>query len=410
MKETSPVVGDRHPAIKLPFARPRLDAIDQLRGLVMVIMALDHVRDYFSYEFITLRQDPTDLSTTTTAMFFTRWITHFCAPVFVFLAGTGAFLYGSRGKTKFDQAWFLLTRGLWLVVLELTLVQYGWNFNLDYQFMAGAVIWAIGWSMVAMAALVWLPTWSVTTIGVLLIAGHNYFDDVALEDLGRFGPLWQVLKAGGAPFQVAPGAMFAPAYPILPWVGVMAVGYGFGTIWLLEPHRRRRYLLGLGLGVTLMFVVLRWLNQYGDPTPWTPQANAEFTFLSFLNPWKYPPSLLYVLMTLGPAILALAWFDRGPPGVLSRPLVIFGRVPLFYYLLHLPLIHGLAVVVGYCEGWTGMQIKPFFHHPSQFPKGWGYDLPVVYLVWVLVIVMLYPACKWFADVKRRRSDPWLSYL
>jgi uncharacterized membrane protein len=378
----------------------------------MVLMALDHVRDYFSYSLITLKIDPTDLAKTTTPLFFTRWITHFCAPTFVFLAGTGAFLYGVRGKTKPQQSWFLVSRGLWLVVLELTLVHFGWHYNFDYRVLSGAVIWVIGWSMVAMAALVFLPTWTVALIGLVLIAGHNAFDWVKPEELPSFGWLWMILKSCGE-VVITPRVSLGVAYPILPWLGVMAAGYGFGTIWLLD-HRRRRYLLlVLGLLVTLLFVWLRARNEYGDPSRWEPQATEWFTFLSFLNCTKYPPSLLYVLMTLGPAILALAWFDRRAPGQLSRPLVVFGRVPLFYYLLHLPLIHGLAVVMGYLSGWnewTSTGLKRFFHHCAHFPEGWGYGLPGVYLVWLIVLLLLYPVCRWFADLKRRRSDWWLSYL
>jgi uncharacterized membrane protein len=242
-----------------------------------------------------------------------------------------------------------------------------------------------------------------------LLAGHNYFDTLPRNAFGDWNWLWKILKSGDF-VKLGEHTTLAPGYPVLPWLGVMATGYGFGTVWQLDPERRRRWLVVLGITVTSMFVLIRWINIYGDPRPWEAQSDPWLTFLSFLNCWKYPPSLLYVLMTLGPAILLLAWFDRGPPGRLSRPLVVFGRVPLFYYLLHLPLIHGLAVLAGFVDGWGLLQIKAFCHHPSYFPFGSGYNLIVVYLVWILVLLLLYPPCVWFADLKRRRSDWWLSYL
>jgi uncharacterized membrane protein len=385
------------------IVRPRLDAIDQLRGLVMVIMALDHVR-----AFLIPHDNPTDLSKTTITLFATRWVTHFCAPVFVFLAGTSIFLHGTRIKSKPRQAWFLLTRGLWIVLLELTLVHFGWTFALDYQFVIGQVIWAIGWSMVAMSILVFLPLPVVTAIGIVLIAGHNWFDSVPASNFGDLSWLWVNLKTGG-PLKPVDHLTFVAAYPILPWLGVMAAGYGFGRMWLLDRDGRRGWLVGLGLVLTTLFVVLRWNNQYGDPHKWGWVRTEVYTFFSFLNCWKYPPSLLFLLMTLGPAMFALAWFDRGPPGPLSKPLVVFGRVPMFYYLLHAPMIHVIAIAFGFFGGWSG-NIKKLFHHPANFPEEFKYDLWVVYVVWIAVVIALYPACKWYADFKRRRNDWWLSYV
>lgn len=366
----------------------------------MVVMALDHVRDFFS----NIRFDPTDLTQTSFTLFFTRWITHFCAPVFVFLAGTGIFLSASRGKSKKDLAWFLVTRGLWLVFLELTIVRWGWQFDLNYGFSFGQVIWAIGWSMVALAGLIFLPTWVITTFGVLMIALHNLFDSIQPSQFGSLKWLWIILhKSDGLePF---PGIQFFVMYPLIPWIGVMAAGYGFGSFFLLPPETRRKSIFRLGLGLTLGFILLRATNLYGDPSPWTVQSHRFFTFLSFLNCQKYPPSLLFLLMTLGPAMLALAAFE-GKEVPLSRPFVIFGRVPLFYYILHLPLIHALSGVFAFSRYGS----KFFEFGPRNIPDDYGYGLLVVYLVWIGVVLTLFPACRWFAGIKERHKSVWLSYL
>ena len=395
----------------LPVAsRARVEAVDLLRGVVMVVMALDHVRDFLS----DARFDPLDLSRTTGALFLTRWVTHFCAPVFVFLAGAGAFLSAASAKTRPQLAWFLLSRGLCLVALEFTLVHLGWFFNLEYRLLLGQVIWAIGCSMVMLAGLIFLPTWAVTVLGVALIACHNLSDGFRAESLGPFGWLWVVLCSGSfryGPLAPWPGVYFFVAYPILPWLGVMAAGYGFGRVWLLDRGLRRWWLLGLGAGLTLLFVALRSLNRYGDPSPWSVQPSGLFTFFSFINCSKYPPSLLFLLMTLGPAILALALFERSF-GPLGRVFVTFGRVPLFYYLLHLPLIHLLALGFAYVRyGEVGFMFQNVaFAGPGQLPAGYGYSLPVVYLVWFGVVLALYPLCSWFAGIKSRHRAGWLSYI
>ena len=303
----------------------RLYSVDMLRGLVMVIMALDHVRDFFSnaYSF-----NPTDLTQTNAALFFTRWVTHFCAPVFVFLAGTGAFLSTSRGKTKKHLAGFLLSRGLWLVFLDLFFVHtFGWWFNVDYHLLYGDVLWAMGWSMVVMAGLVFLPIWSITAVGIAMVTLHNIFDGVRADSLGSFRWLWAILHSGDM-LETLPGVHFIPGYPLVPWIGVMAAGYGFGTLMLHAQDKRRKVLLVLGIGLTVAFIVIRATNLYGDPHTWSVQQTSLFTFLSFINCEKYPPSLLYLLMTLGPAITALALFERIRNSI-SRPFVTLGRVPLF---------------------------------------------------------------------------------
>jgi uncharacterized membrane protein len=371
-------------------------------------MALDHVRDFFT----NAKFDPLDLTLTNPALFMTRWITHFCAPVFIFLAGTGAFLSTTRGKSKRELSWFLFTRGLCLVLLEITWVRcLGWEFNFQFHNIPAAVLWAIGWSMVGLALLVYLPNWAVAAFGIAMIVAHNAFDGVHAESWGPFEWLWRILHQGGG-FQVTRNVTFIAAYPIVPWIGVMAAGYGFGTILLHEPLRRRREIFLLGAALTLLFVVLRWSNLYGNPKPWVEQRNALLTVFSFIDCHKYPPSLLYVLMTLGPALILLALLDRGTPRIL-QPALVFGRVPLFFYLLHLPLIHLLALLTALVRyGRAEWLFGSPFGATDQFaiPADNGFGLPIVYLVWLLVVLMLYPACKWFAGLKRRRRDAWLSYL
>jgi uncharacterized membrane protein len=383
-------------------ARPRLDSIDLLRGLVMVLMALDHTRDFFTNAHF----DPTDLSKTTAALFLTRWVTHFCAPVFTFLAGAGAYLAAARGKTRPQLSWFLLTRGLWLIVLEYTVVWFGITFNFDWHFIPASVLWALGWGMIVLAGLVHLPLPVTAAFAVVTIAGHNLFDAVRPDQLGSLGPLWAVLHTRG-PLPLTPSVTMFVVYPLVPWIGVMAAGYVFGAVFLLNRPRRRTTMLGLGASLVLLFVALRAGNFYGDPHPWSPQQDALFTVLSFLNCQKYPPSLLYLLMTLGPALLALSVFERGP-GRLGRPLLMFGRVPLFFYLLQWYAAHLLAVVVNAALGRPASWLLG--GAPWNAPQGYGYSLGVVYLMWIVVLVLLSPPCRWFAALKRRRRDAWLSYF
>jgi len=408
----------------VPSKPERLEALDLVRGLVMILMALDHVRDFWSDRLL---MDPTDLNTTTVGIFLTRWVTHFCAPVFIFLAGTSAFLAGTRGRSKGELAWFLLTRGLWLAFFEVTVNRALWMFNYDFQHYGAGVFWAIGWAMVALAGLVYLPTPVVTLVGVALIASHNLLDGVRAEHLGLPEWLWIILHQPGdgtvarAPAWLwdtlhSPGHVpgrddvtFGTGYCLIPWAGVMAAGYGFGALLRLPRARRRPLVFGLGAAATLAFVLLRAWNQYGDPRPWQTQASLLWTVLSFLNCTKYPASLLYLLMTLGPALLALAVFDR-PLGPLGRRVVVFGRVPFFFYLLHVPLIHGGAVLCDFARfGWSPLAKNGPWFRPDDIPSNYGVSLPTVYLVWVAVLLILYPPCRWFAGVKRRRSDWWLSY-
>jgi uncharacterized membrane protein len=385
----------------------RLESVDLLRGVVIVLMALDHVRDFFSER---LYMDPTDLTTTTPGIFLTRWVTHFCAPVFIFLAGVSAFLFTTRGKSRWDLMWLLLTRGLWLIFLELTLIRASWMFNWDSIHHGAGVFWAIGWAMIVLAGLVFLPAPLVAALGAAMIASHNLLDGLTAADVGLPAWLWLILhQPGDGP--IVGEFTFGTGYSLVPWVGVMAVGYGFGPLLQLAPRVRRRWLFWLGTLVTLAFIGLRALNIYGDPRPWSKQPDALFTVLSFLNCTKYPPSLLYLLMTLGPAILTLWLFDR-PVGRLTRPLVTFGRVPLFFYLLHIPMIHGGAVLLDYVRfGWSPQATEgPWMVRGDAVPSHYGVSLPWVYLIWVGVLLVLYPACRWFAEVKQRRRDAWLTYL
>ncbi|MHC5537984.1 DUF1624 domain-containing protein [Singulisphaera rosea] len=393
----SPSIGRGNlPGTPLVGSHLRLSAVDHLRGLVMVVMVLDHTRDFFMNSQI----DPTDLSKTTLPLFFTRWVTHYCAPVFVFLAGTGAFLAGARGKSRGQLSLFLLTRGLWLIVLELTAVKLGWYFRLDYSFVLLTVLWAIGGAMVVLSALVFLPVPMVAAVGLAIVVGHNLWDGAPPS-----GVLGALLRPTG--FQPAEGVNILVAYSLIPWTGVMACGYGFGSLMLLKHRVRRRTVLVLGAVLTIGFVLVRGFNHYGDPRPWVPQPHWSMSVASFLNCQKYPPSLDYLLMTLGPALMLLAWFDR-PAGVVGRQLIILGRVPLFYYLLQWYIIHALAVVFAILRGDPTAWL--FKDAPFQSPPGYGFGLPIVYGMWALAVVLLYFPCRWFAALKQRRRDPWLSYL
>jgi uncharacterized membrane protein len=404
--DPAPTAGPLHPEPTSPTYRPRLASIDVLRGVVMILMALDHVRDFFGAQV-----NPTDIATTTVPLFFTRWITHLCAPVFFLLTGTGAFLALQR-RSKGGLSRFLLTRGLWLLVLEVAVLRcLGWQWNFDYQVTLVTVLWALGWSMIVLSVIVWLPTWAVATFGVLLIAGHNLFDGVAAKSLGAFAPLWTVLHQPGILYADGRHMVFV-AYVLIPWIGVTAVGYALGAVYRKAPEERQRFLLGLGLALTAAFLVLRAVNVYGDPSRWSVQRSGVFTALSFLNTTKYPPSLLFLLMTLGPALLLLRALEGGTPAWL-RPAFVFGKVPLFYYILHAPLIHLFALVACWARygevHWMFESPDPGSFPVTQ-PPGWPVGLPWVYLIWAAVVVLLYPACRWWAGVKQRRQDAWLSYL
>ena len=387
----------------------RVDAVDVLRGAVMVLMVLDHTRDYFGNAAI----DPTDLSRASPALFLTRWVTHFCAPVFAFLAGTGAYLAGSRGRSRGDLAAFLATRGLWLIFLELTVVRLGLFFDPVNAPVILTVLWSIGASFIVLAGLVFLPSRVVGALGVLLIATHGLAGSLGVSP-DSTPPA--ALQAAGA-LLLRPGLLPMPGgvtvlvgYPLLPWLGVVAAGYAFGEIIRLEPERRQRVTWNMGVVMTAAFVILRAWGVYGDPRPWTTQATPLLTGLSFINCTKQPPSPLFVLMTLGPAMAALAVIDRvGIRGPVGRVLVKLGRVPLFYFLLQWPVIHGLAVLLGVVRGLpVAWQFSPAALGPA--PEGWALSLPGIYAAWAVVLAVMYLPCRWFAGVKARHPGGWLSYL
>jgi uncharacterized membrane protein len=379
----------------------RLESIDLLRGGVMVLMALDHVRDFFGAATI----NPTDPAITTVPLFFTRWMTHICAPTFFLLMGAGAFLAG-RTQSRAGLSRYLLVRGVWLIVLEIVVVRcLGLQFNVDYRVTMLTVLWALGWAMITLAALVHLPAAAVGAIGVVTIAGHNLFDAVRASSFGVLAPLWTVLHTPGVILSTPRYVVFA-AYPLVPWVGVAAVGYALGEAYAWPAPRRQAMFWRLGIGLVAAFVALRALNVYGDPLPWTAQRSATATALSFLNTNKYPPSLLFLLMTLGPALGILAALDRGTPRFL-RPMLTFGRVPLFYYLVHLALIHLLAVIVCYLRygdaHWM-FQSPRLDQFPFTRPPRWGFQLPVVYLIWAGVVVAMYPLCARVSFTRLRRQN------
>jgi len=369
----------------------------------MIIMALDHTRDFFSF----YRFDPLDLTRTSAALFLTRWITHFCAPVFVFLAGTGAFLSTSRGKTKPELARFLLTRGLWLIFLEFTVIRFGWLFNVEYSLSFGQVIWAIGISMIALAGLIFLSIRAIAVFGIAMIVLHNFLDGITPGQMGVFGWPWQIIHSGGV-IVLSSDTIYVALYPLIPWVGVMATGYATGSLLVKDEPVRRKILLRLGLGMILAFILLRASNIYGDPVQWSTQKNFVFTILSFIKCEKYPPSLLYLLMTLGPAIALLPPLEK-IKGRFSSFVITFGRVPMFYYVIHIFLIHALAIVTAY---FSVHEVRFLFSNnpPGSWGIQFGFGLAVVYLVWASVVAFLYIPCRWFADLKRRNKSPWLSYL
>ena len=370
--------------------RARIGSVDTLRGLVMIIMALDHTRDFFS----TTGFNPREV--TEPLLFLTRWVTHFCAPTFILLAGLSAFLYG-RGKSLGELSRFLLVRGLWLILIDLTLIKFGWRFELDLYRLSAGVIFVIGASMVALSALIWLPRWALASLALLMIAGHNLLDNVRAEDLGESSGAWHVLHEPGL-VPLGDGVTLYILYPLVPWIGVMASGYLLGPVMQLDQGKRQRILLGLGAAITVGFLVLRATNVYGDPTPWVPQDTWLLTILSFLNCEKYPPSLLYLMMTLGPALILLALFEQ-LRGALASFLATFGRVPFFYYVVHIYLIHALAVATAFAL--TGVL--------TTTPEV-NFNLAGVYIVWLMVLVLLYPICRWFSELKESSSGWWWAYL
>lgn len=390
----------------------RITAIDLLRGLVMVIMALDHVRLFFHAD--ALRTDPTDLATTTPFLFFTRWITHFCAPVFVFLAGTAAYLTG-RTKNNGTLSIFLLKRGIWLLVVEVVIITFGWTFDPGWHHLILQVIWAIGISMILLGLIVLLPYPAILLIGLGIVLGHNLLDYPEAARNGQLSLWWELMHHRGAPavVPVSGDHYMMIAYGFLPWAGVMILGYCFGRLFepSLTAARRRKTLVFLGWSLITVFILLRVMNAYGDPHPWQQQSRepgAVYTFFSFINVTKYPPSLMFLCMTLGPAILCLNWVEKAENGF-TRIMTIFGRVPLFYYIVHFYLIHAICVIAFFLSGYTTGDIVqvPFYFRP---PADFGFGLWTVYGFWLLVVILLYPLCNWYNRYKSTHRKWWISYL
>jgi uncharacterized membrane protein len=393
-------------------SRQRVDSIDALRGTIMIIMALDHVRDMIHRA--AMSSSPTDLAVTTPILFLTRWITHFCAPVFMFTAGLGVYFWWQRGRTKGQLSKYLATRGLWLVFLEVTVMRFAYNFDFAQRYpVLLLVLWALGGCMILMAALVWLPARALAALSVATIALHNFLDGMHPARFGSAAPMWNVIHQPGA-FPVGKWLLIV-GYPLVPWVAVMALGFSFGPFFRMEAAKRRRYLMGIGAAMTIAFLVVRGINVYGDPAPWSTQRSATYTALSFINTTKYPPSLAFLLMTLGPALIMLELFDR-MSFKFTNPVIVFGRVPLFYFVTHFYLAHIASAVLALVK--YGSAAWGFIFHPvpsmggevKLFPPDFGFDLWVAYAVWAAIVIGLYPACRWFAGVKARRRDWWLSYL
>ncbi len=385
----------------------RLESVDLLRGIVMILMALDHVRDFFGH----VTQNPTDMATTTGALFFTRWITHFCAPGFFLLTGLGAGLSRKRRGTN-ELRHYLITRGLWLLFLDAVLFRcLIFQFNFDFRVTVLTVLWALGWAMIVLGLMLRFAPRTIAITGAALVVLHNLFDGVSARALGAFGPVWSWLHAPG--FLVSSERFTVLiAYPIIPWVGVTMLGYVLAGVYEWSAARRTAFLYRSGAALFAAFLIVRGINLYGDPSRWSVQPTPGHTLISFFNTTKYPPSLLFLLMTLGPALVLLAALDGIRPR-LTRPAWVLGRVPMFYYLGHFFLIHLLAVLICYqrlgAAHWL-FESPDLGNFPFVQPPGWGFDLPVVYLIWVSVVALMYPLCRWYAHFKREHDYAWLGYL
>ena len=398
--------------------RYRINSIDILRGIIMVIMALDHTRDFFHKAVVeggaAVATNPTDLATTTPALFFTRWITHFCAPLFVFLAGTSAYLMGAK-KTKAELSSFLIKRGVWLVLVEMVIITLGWTFNPLFNVIILQVIWAIGISMVILGLAVWLPLPVIFIIGFVIVFGHNLLDYPSMNAGLKGGFLSDLLYFSNfSVYNIDENHFVFIVYAFLPWAGVMLLGYCFGKLYSSSytPVQRRNLIFSIGLGLFLLFLVLRFINKYGDPVSWSVQPRESiFTFLSFINVNKYPPSLDFLLLTIGPGLMVLALLE-GLRGRVVEFFRVYGRVPMFYYILHFYIIHILVVIVFFAKGYTTDKIvtpnNPFLFRPEDF----GFGLPGVYIVWIIVVLVLYPLCRKYERYKTLHAKEkwWLRYL
>jgi len=375
----------------------------------MIIMALDHVRDYFHAD--AFLYDPLDLNKTTVALYFTRWITHFCAPIFVLLAGTSAFLSGQR-KTKKQLSFFLLTRGIWLMVLEETVVNFEWFYNIHFNFFIFGVIWVLGLCMVILAGLIFLPRKLLLVFGLIMVAGHNLLDKTVVPENDTLGFFWGILHQQKF-FQMGQ-VLIAEFYHVIPWVGVMTLGYCLGGLYAkdFDPVKRRKILLRIGVSSWILFIIIRSINVYGDLYTWTSQASPMLTLLSFLNVHKYPPSLDYLLVTEGFAMIFLSATEN-VSNRFTKFISVYGRVPMFYYLCHLLLIHLGAMLAAVLTGYHWYDMVSFDTWITELPrfKGYGFSLGAVYLIWIALILILYPLCRKYDSYKSRHKEKWwLSYL
>ncbi|PWK80024.1 putative membrane protein [Mucilaginibacter oryzae] len=389
-----------------PASNKRIDSIDILRGIIMLVMALDHVRDVFHQG----SPDPTDLATTTPFLFFTRWITHFCAPNFLFLSGISAYLAGKR-RTKKELSIFLIQRGIWLVLVEVLIINTAFELNFQFHFLVLQVMWAIGVSMILLGLIIWMPIELIGIIGLLIFCGHNLFDyfhtsgfmSKLLFNASGFGP--QNIIRLDASHNVL------DAYAVLPWTGVMLLGYFCGQCYqsTFDGKRRQHLLLRLSALLLFTFLLLRYFNLYGDPAPWSHQKTAVLSIISFLNVTKYPCSLHYLCMTLSAGLFLLAMAERFG-NRLTRLFAMYGSVPFFYYILHFYLLRLFNIIIFFVSGFNTTDIQPkptdFSFHPANF----GFSLWGVYLVWLAVICTLYLPCRWFSAYKKKHRAWWLSYL
>ena len=395
------------------IAGDRIVSVDFMRGLALILMAIDHLRDFLT----NIPVEPEDVAHTWPALFFTRWITHFCAPLFFFLAGTGAYLYRSRSGSVGAVSRFLWTRGIWLVLLEFTIIEYAWTFVF---WRMGGVIWSLGCSMILLGFLVRLPYKVTFAIGAAIVVLHDLFDAVKPAQLGRFDWLWSVLHRKGT----VPHTHFFVLFPLLPLAGVMVLGYVFGKLFEKPVQVRSRITLWIGIASTAAFVVLRAFNAYGNPTAgvarnspgeWHVQSSFVMSVVSFLDTEKYPASLQFLLMTLGPALIVLAIVDRLGTSrvfqILSKPIVVFGSVPLLFYVLHLYLIHFAAILLAYASHQPVAWLWKGTFWMNEVPADYGHGLVTVYTMWIVLLAVLYFPCAWFAEYRRRhKAQWWLSYF
>ena len=393
----------------LAFDKKRITSVDLLRGVIMIIMALDHTREFF--HSAALNSNPLDLNTTTPVLFFTRWITHICAPVFVFLSGTSAFLQSAR-KSKRQLSLFLITRGIWLIIAEITIVNLIFSFDISYSAIALEVIWAIGISMVILGLVIWLPFEIILAIGLLIVSGHNALDFYERDQTTPFSAGYNLVHRVG--FHSLWGKhQLLILYPFLPWSGLMMLGYCLGKVLRNDNVAyRKKFLVITGISVIGLFIILRFINVYGDPFPWSQQGSAFYTFLSFINTSKYPPSLFFIAMTIGPALLLMAWWDN-IQNEFTRIVSVYGRVPFFYFLTHFFIIHLFSAVAFFMRGHTFAEDAADVSTPfiKFIKEGEGVQLRYVYLIWLAIVVILYPLCKWYDNYKTRHKEKkWLSYL